>query len=45
MAKVYLGDGAYAEFDSMNGIVLTTSDGIRDTNVIYLEPEVWEASR
>jgi hypothetical protein len=37
--KVYLGDGAYADFDGFN-IVLTTSDGIKVTNTIYLEPEV-----
>lgn len=37
--KVYLGDGVYAEDDG-HGIVLTTSNGIDVTNVIYLEPEV-----
>jgi hypothetical protein len=37
--KVYLGDAVYADIGAY-GIVLTTSDGISDTNVIYLEPEV-----
>jgi hypothetical protein len=37
--KRYLGDGVYAEME--HGMVkLTTSDGISDTNTIYLEPEV-----
>lgn len=40
-AKRYLGDGVYVEFDGF-GITLTTSNGIVDTNTIYLEPEVWE---
>ena len=38
--KSYLGDGAYAEFDGYH-IVLTTSNGIQDTNTIALEPEVF----
>lgn len=39
--KQYLGDGVYVEMD--DGMVrLTTSDGIVDTNEIYLEPEVLE---
>lgn len=42
MSKTYLGDGAYAEFDGY-AIVLTTEDGIRATNRIVLEPEVWSA--
>ena len=37
--KVYLGDGAYIEFDGY-AFKLSTSNGIYDTNVIYLEPEV-----
>lgn len=36
---IYLGDGAYASFDGY-GFELTTSDGIRVTNRIYLEPDV-----
>lgn len=35
----YLGDGAYYAFDG-HGVELTTSDGIRIPNRIYLEPEV-----
>ncbi len=39
--KRYLGDGVYADVDDACGsIVLTTEDGIRATNTIYLEPEV-----
>ena len=41
-AKVYLGDGCYAEFDGY-GIVLTTENGIEVTNRIVLEPEVYHA--
>ena len=37
--KQYLGDGAFAEFDG-NGINLSTEDGIRTTNRVYMEPEV-----
>ena len=44
MNKEYLGDGVYAEIDrdcDRNWYVkLTTSDGLSDTNTIYLEPEV-----
>lgn len=42
MNKKYLGDGCSAEID-VRGIVLTTSNGIEDTNTIVLEPEVWGA--
>lgn len=38
--KVYLGDGAYAEFDGY-ALVLTTENGISVTNTIVLEPEVY----
>ena len=37
--RVYLGDGAYAEYDGYS-ITLTTSNGIRDMNTVVLEPEV-----
>jgi hypothetical protein len=37
--KTYLGDGAYARFDGF-AVVLTTSDGIYNTNTIVLEPQV-----
>jgi hypothetical protein len=36
-SKEYLGDGAYVEM-GYGDIVLTTSDGIRDTNRIVLGP-------
>jgi hypothetical protein len=37
--KTYLGDGAYVHFDGYH-IVLTTSDGIRTTNEVCMEPAV-----
>ncbi len=37
--KVYLGDGCYAELAN-DVLVLTTSNGLEDTNRIVLEPEV-----
>ena len=37
--KAYLGDGVYADHDGWN-IILTTEDGIRETNRIVIEPEV-----
>lgn len=40
--KRYLGDGVYADHDG-HGLVLTTEDGISETNRIVLEPEVYEA--
>ena len=40
--KRYLGDGVYVDFDGFQ-IVLTTEDGLRATNTIYLEPEVVNA--
>ena len=42
MVKVYLGDGCYVEFDGY-GLVLTTENGISETNRIVLEPEVYRA--
>jgi len=38
--KEYLGDGVYVEWDG-NGLVLTTENGVRKTNTIVLEPEVY----
>jgi hypothetical protein len=35
----YLGDGAYVYHDGF-GVVLYTSDGIRETNRVVLEPNV-----
>jgi hypothetical protein len=43
-AKAYIGDGVYVDIDPL-GIILTTEDGIRVTNEIVLEPEVWGALR
>ena len=40
--KQYLGDGVYADFDGY-ALVLTTSDGVSDTNEVVLEPSVMEA--
>lgn len=37
----YLGDGVSVEEDSLGYIVLTTSNGIRTTNTIVLDPVVW----
>jgi hypothetical protein len=42
MSKTYLGDGVYVEFDG-DGFKISTEDGIRTTNVIYLELEVYSA--
>ena len=40
--KEYLGDGVYADIE--NGMLkLTTEDGIRATNTIYLESVVYAA--
>jgi hypothetical protein len=43
VSKVYLGDAVYAEHDEVGATVLTTSDGLRDTNRIVLEREVVNA--
>jgi len=41
MPKTYIGDGVYCEV--MNGeIILTTEDGVRKTNTIFLEPYMIE---
>lgn len=40
--KKYLGDGVYFDFDGYQ-VVLTTSNGMVDTNIVYLEPEVLAA--
>ncbi len=37
-SKAYLGDGAYAESDGY-AVILTTSNGLGDTNTIYLESD------
>lgn len=40
--KQYLGDGVYAKYDGF-AVVLTTEDGVRVTNTVVLEPEVYGA--
>jgi len=41
--EFYLGDGVHVKEE--NGMVkLFTSDGLRETNTIYLEPDVVERS-
>jgi hypothetical protein len=39
----YLGDGAYVRWDQFGVLVLFTTDGVRITNQIFLEPEVLDA--
>jgi hypothetical protein len=39
---VYLGDGVFAQWEA-DQIKLTTDDGVYVTNVIYLEPQVFQA--
>lgn len=40
--KIYLGDGAYAEFDGFS-VHLTTENGITTQNRVVLEPQCLEA--
>ena len=42
--KVYIGDGAYAHFDGYH-VVVSTSDGISDTNTVCMEPAVLKSFR
>ena len=42
MSKRYIGDGVYVDFDGY-ALVLTTEDGLRETNRIVLEPTVYSA--
>lgn len=37
--REYLGDGLYADFDGYQ-IMLVASNGIQDTDVVYLDPDV-----
>jgi hypothetical protein len=37
--KQYLGDGVYVDVEE-NWVVLTTEDGVKETNRIYLDQEV-----
>lgn len=39
--KIYLGDAVYVYYDGFN-FILETSDGLKVTNTIYLEPFVFE---
>lgn len=38
--KQYLGDSVYIEIDDFGDVILTTENGLRETNRIVLEPEV-----
>ncbi len=40
--KTYLGDGAFVRFDGYH-VLLTTEDGISETNRVALDPEVLQA--
>jgi len=40
--KEYLGDGVYADYDGY-ALVLTTENGIEQTNRIVMEPDIFEA--
>ena len=42
--KTFLGDGVYVDFDGYH-VILTTENGIRATNIIYLDPHVLSAFR
>jgi hypothetical protein len=39
MKKTYLGDSVYAEYNGSD-LVLTTNNGLNDTNRIVLDPHV-----
>lgn len=42
--KEYIGDGVYVTIEGTTGaIILTAEDGVRITNTIYLEPDIWVA--
>lgn len=43
MNKQYIGDGVYVQPDTFDGVILTTSDGVKVTNVVYMERAVVEA--
>ena len=42
VGREYLGDGLYVEYNGWD-IALIASDGIRDTNIVYLEPSVFDS--
>jgi hypothetical protein len=39
----YVGDGVYVKLGPDGTIILYTSDGLSNTNTIYLEPQVYES--
>jgi hypothetical protein len=41
--KQYIGDGVYIDIIDWGCLVLTTENGIEETNRIVLEPEVYNA--
>lgn len=41
--KAYLGDAVYVEIDDFGDVVLTTENGVRETNRIVLEERVYSA--
>jgi len=43
MERTYLGDGVYVELTEDGALKLITSNGIRDTNVIFLDSTTFEA--
>jgi hypothetical protein len=45
IGKEYIGDGVYVRHDGQGGVWLTTEDGYKTTNKIYLEDSVYYALR
>ncbi len=44
LRKTYLGDSVYVEEEGETRMIkLYTNNGFGPSNIIYLEPEVWEA--
>lgn len=41
--QTYLGDAVYAQIDQFGRLVLTTNNGIEDTNTIVMEGDVLKA--
>jgi hypothetical protein len=41
--KEYLGDSVYVEINKLGQIVLTTNNGLEDSNTIILEPDIYSA--
>jgi hypothetical protein len=42
MPKEYIGDGVYADWNGYQ-IVVTTEDGVRTTNTIFMEADVFRS--